>query len=599
MSSAPAASAASSSTGAAASASCPSTPVPFLSHVAWRRKLVVVLVGLPARGKSYVASKIVGWQRWRGASAELFNVGKFRRQELHSQQDAAFFAPDNAQAQSTRDALAFSVLDHTLKWLQQGGDLAVLDATNTTRKRRSEVLARIRAVSSVLPVCFIESICTDPLVLQRNYLAKVTHSPDYKAMSVSDALEDLQKRVANYERVYEPLDEGPIREQVSYIKLINLASKCVCNQIHGTLMHSIASFLMSIHVQPRPIYLTRAGRCVGASDEPQLAGAVPLIAPLPASSSCADMAAAKADGSTPSTNQPAATREPVVITYSQSEAASLDERGETYARLMNQFVAEQVLEYWHTHLVSHREENSTATSASASAAANPNRSPPLIPPASIPSSPELAAAPLISPEPGRDGPGEGEDGEGATAIAEVSLGESAASVRGGHDLPERSTAIIGSGSMKLQLKRDKTSDTLPLVLYTSTLPRALQTVRLISERALYVQQQSSLNALDHGTLSGLTLEQVKEKYPQHHRDWLAQRYKFRFPGGESQQDKARALEQLVMELERQLFPVLLVSHASTLQILLGYFSSLPCEEYSSLRISQHILIELIPTNYGR
>jgi hypothetical protein len=143
-------------------------------------------------------------------------------------------------------------------------------------------------------------------------------------MSVSDALEDLQKRVANYERVYEPLDEGPIREQVSDIKLINLASKCVCNQIHGTLMHSILP-----HVHPRATSSYLPDTRVGASDEPQLAGAVPLIAPLPASSSCADMAAAKVDGSAPFTNQPAATREPVVITYSQSEAASLDERGET------------------------------------------------------------------------------------------------------------------------------------------------------------------------------------------------------------------------------------------------------------------------------
>jgi hypothetical protein len=223
-------------------------------------------------------------------------------------------------------------------------------------------------------------------VLQRNYLAKVTHSPDYCKMPLEDALADLTLRVRNYERVYEPLDEGPVREDVSYIKLINLASKCVCNRIHGTLMHAIASisFLMSIHVQPRPIYLSRAGRCVGAADESNgntaaasssSSAASPTASfadgSLPASSSCAPLSSPSPLGPVPGSaaspskaapdSSPLASADPVLVTYTQSEAASLDATGQKYARLMNAFEEEQVLQYWHTHLVSKRAENPSAS----------------------------------------------------------------------------------------------------------------------------------------------------------------------------------------------------------------------------------------------
>jgi adenylylsulfate kinase-like enzyme len=46
-------------------------------------KILLVLVGLPARGKSYVANKIKCFLRWRGVSCESFNVGAARRQVIY------------------------------------------------------------------------------------------------------------------------------------------------------------------------------------------------------------------------------------------------------------------------------------------------------------------------------------------------------------------------------------------------------------------------------------------------------------------------------------------------------------------------------------
>ena len=189
--------------------------------VPWRKKLVLCLVGLPARGKSYIAYKLVGYMRWRGLRAQLFNVGKHRRSAVQASQDANFFDANNVSAAQQRDAIAFEVLESMLDWLQQGGDVSVFDATNTTNKRRWEVFRHCQRRSPVLRVIFVESICDDPLVLESNYNMKCRNSPDYKDVPLEQALADLRLRIKNYERVYEPIQD----DALSYLKLINLNSK--------------------------------------------------------------------------------------------------------------------------------------------------------------------------------------------------------------------------------------------------------------------------------------------------------------------------------------------------------------------------------------
>lgn len=44
-----------------------------------RQKLVFCLVGLPARGKSYIARKICRYLQWVGVRTAVFNVGSYRK----------------------------------------------------------------------------------------------------------------------------------------------------------------------------------------------------------------------------------------------------------------------------------------------------------------------------------------------------------------------------------------------------------------------------------------------------------------------------------------------------------------------------------------
>ncbi len=89
-------------------------------------------MGLPARGKSYISNKVVAYLRWKGLKADLFNVGKHRRNVssqrhhpdvLMNKQDASFFDPSNRSASETRENLADAVLTDLLQYLKDGGDV--------------------------------------------------------------------------------------------------------------------------------------------------------------------------------------------------------------------------------------------------------------------------------------------------------------------------------------------------------------------------------------------------------------------------------------------------------------------------------------------
>lgn len=201
-------------------------------------KLVIIMVGLPARGKSYITNKIQRYLSWQQHDAKIFNVGNRRRvaagmkprakptaaddpngvdgrlyaatvrlngvtqtgedepTELdlnnhsvsektvheHSSnpnngsseegrdvnkidQSANFFDPANASAAELRERVAMDTLDEVLDYLVNShGAVGILDATNSTLKRRDLLVQKIREREPKLGILFIESICHDRTV---------------------------------------------------------------------------------------------------------------------------------------------------------------------------------------------------------------------------------------------------------------------------------------------------------------------------------------------------------------------------------------------------------------------------------------------------
>lgn len=133
--------------------------------------------------------------------------------------------------------------------------VALFDATNTTKARRATLLSRNRKETNAT-LLFVESICNDQEILERNYAMKLQNN-DYKGMDPAVALADFKERVRAYEAVYEELADDEDDGGISYIKVYNVGQKVVTRNTTGYIPSQIAFYLQNIHIEPRKIWLTR------------------------------------------------------------------------------------------------------------------------------------------------------------------------------------------------------------------------------------------------------------------------------------------------------------------------------------------------------
>lgn len=231
-------------------------------------KIVVAMVGLPARGKSYLSNKLMRYLRWLEYDVKVFNVGQLRRalakaklKESGQKEDhtAKFFDPHNPQAYKLRTQMAEECLEQLISWLKNGGNVGIHDATNSSKARRDAIAARI-AKEPDLKLVFLESICTDPAVIAANVAVKVSSGdPDYAGMSPEMAKKDFLERIKHYEEGYESVDADETESHLSYCKIYDVGRAVTVNQIHGYLESRIAFYLMNLHITPRNIFFSRHG----------------------------------------------------------------------------------------------------------------------------------------------------------------------------------------------------------------------------------------------------------------------------------------------------------------------------------------------------
>lgn len=225
-----------------------------MSIVARGQKIVLVMVGLPARGKSYTARHLARYLSWLGYTSEVFNVGERRRSELGATQSHDFFDPNNSEGLAVRRRLAESVLEDMLTWLADGGRVGIYDATNSTRQRRELIRTRCEAAGHALQ--FIEMVTTDPEVIESNIGETKLGSPDYAGMDAASAAQDFRRRIQHYVHAYERVgdDEG------SYIRITDHGRHFEMHEIDGYIPSRIVFFLSNLKVTSRPIFLTRHGQ---------------------------------------------------------------------------------------------------------------------------------------------------------------------------------------------------------------------------------------------------------------------------------------------------------------------------------------------------
>lgn len=221
-------------------------------------KLVIVMVGLPARGKSYIVKKLARYFNWSGHHCRIFNCGDLRRQQASTTQDANFFDSKNTENHTLREQLAMDTLETLIHWVVSDiGTVGILDATNSTLSRRAKIMSRIHKEED-LKVLFVESICTDSELLEANMRLKL-QGPDYRDQDPVLALKDFKARVKNYEAAYETIGEDEEKMDVSFVQIINVGKKVISHNIEGFLAGQAVFFLLNLNLAERLIFITRHG----------------------------------------------------------------------------------------------------------------------------------------------------------------------------------------------------------------------------------------------------------------------------------------------------------------------------------------------------
>ncbi|KAI3871307.1 hypothetical protein MKX03_006234 [Papaver bracteatum] len=388
------------------------------------RHLAIVLVGLPARGKTFTAAKLTRYLRWLGHETKHFNVGKYRRLKHGTNQSADFFRADNPEGMEARNEVAALAMEDMISWMQEGGQVGIFDATNSTSKRRNMLMKMAEGNCKII---FLETLCNDRSIIERNIRLKIQQSPDYAEEQDFEAgLEDFKSRLANYEKVYEPVEEG------SYIKMIDMASgqggQIQVNNISGYLPGRIVFFLVNTHLTPRPILLTRHGQS-------------------------RDNVRGRIGGDT-----------------------VISEAGELYSKKLANFVEKR-------------------------------------------------------------------------------------------------------------LKSERTAS-----IWTSTLQRTILTASPIV--GFPKIQWRALDEINAGVCDGMTYEEIKKNMPEEYESRKKDKLRYRYPRGESYLDVIQRLEPVIIELERQRSPVVVISHQAVLRALYAYFADRPLKEIPHIEVPLHTIIEI-------
>ncbi|KAL2862988.1 6-phosphofructo-2-kinase-domain-containing protein [Aspergillus lucknowensis] len=150
-------------------------------------------------------------------------------------------------------------------------------------------------------------------------------------------------------------------------------------------------------------------------------------------------------------------------------------------------------------------------------------------------------------------------------------------------------AIIEQGDAEYELK--------PLIVWTSTRRRTVETAKGLHEKGYKVRQRSQLSQLNPGVCELKSERRIREEYPEEVAKHELDPYHHRYPRAESYHDLAVRLEPIILELEREQNDLLIIAHESVLRVLYGYLMACNAADIPFLEFPRDEIIEIIPESY--
>jgi len=221
-------------------------------------KVVIVMVGMPGTGKTYIARKISRYLSFfQDANTRVFNVGEYR-QKLFPGYWTSEHEEDSKQMKEQITAAAISDLKtfmHT-KQEKQYGVVCIFDAVNHTRADRADTYNQLKEEG--WKVIFLESVIHGEALRCEMEDIHIQNHPDYQDVEHEEARAQFKARVATYSKEYEEM--GQAEKGYRYIQLIDGGEQVNIRHIDGYLPGRIVQFVMNLQFRPQTFFFSRHGQ---------------------------------------------------------------------------------------------------------------------------------------------------------------------------------------------------------------------------------------------------------------------------------------------------------------------------------------------------
>ncbi len=208
------------------------------------------MVGLPARGKSTIATKLKESLVHESVKTRIFNNGDLRRKMIRGNTSyAKFFDSNNIEGVAIREKIALINMERAQKFLNNVGDVAILDASNVSRDRRERIQSRLNDH----PILFIECVNNDEEILSASILRKIDLA-EFGHLTKEEAIQGFRERISYYQSIEEPLEK-----ERNYIRLDSLHNSIIAEGFSDIIPYydQIRDFLVTNTV--KSLYLIRHG----------------------------------------------------------------------------------------------------------------------------------------------------------------------------------------------------------------------------------------------------------------------------------------------------------------------------------------------------
>ncbi|KAK8801178.1 hypothetical protein WA158_007009 [Blastocystis sp. Blastoise] len=227
-------------------------------------KLVICMCGVIGCGKTFIAQKIRRFLNWKGYRCQVFTVNETRKTKFpqYAVVPAEFFDYKNEEALKIREAIEDCTLNDIFRYLNTGGQVAILDNSSVRKVDRDRIEQRILDEPNCHAPLWIEMQLNDPELRRTKFREEKLDSVEYLGLDEEEALQKFEKKAQYYYDVYQSLDnnEEVNRSYCIYDMSEQKRKRFILNNIRGYLATNIISLVINLHPAPHPIYITRHGQ---------------------------------------------------------------------------------------------------------------------------------------------------------------------------------------------------------------------------------------------------------------------------------------------------------------------------------------------------